>query len=101
MEIAVEQDNFEVLVVLAGFAEVSADLKLDFLRMILENEGDKHYMEEFKKGDEQYVEEFKKNLEGLSVSEVGWRVAEDQVLMFCQGLGEAVESYSNVMASPL
>ena len=101
MEIAVERDNFEVLVVLAGFAEVSADIKLDFLRMILENEGDKHYMEEFKKGDEQYVEEFKKNLEGLSVSEVSWRFADDQVLMFCPDLGEADESYSNVVASPL
>ena len=60
MEIAVERDNFEVLVVLAGFADVSAEMKLDFLRMILES-----------KGDEQYAAEFKKNLEGLTVSEVG------------------------------
>merc|ERR1719430_3064384 len=34
-------------------------MKLDFLRMILEN-----------KGDDQYAAEFKKNLEGLTVSEV-------------------------------
>ena len=60
MEIAMERDNCEVLVVLAGFAEVSAEMKLDFLRMVLEN-----------KGEEQYAAEFKKNLEGLSVSEVG------------------------------
>jgi len=59
MEIAVERDNFEVLIILAGFAEVSADMKLDFLGMILENEG-----------DENYSAEFKKNLEGLSVPEV-------------------------------
>ena len=64
MDIAVKKDNFEVLVVLAGFAEVPADTKLNFLRMILEN-----------KGEEQYAAEFKKNLEGLSVSEVGSRVS--------------------------
>merc|ERR1719209_2630299 len=58
MEIAAQKDNFEVLVVLAGFAEVPAEMKLDFLGMILD------------KGEEQYAAEFKKNLEGLSVSEV-------------------------------
>ena len=63
METAVEKDNFEVLVVLAGFAEVPAEMKLDFLGMILD------------KGEEQYAAEFKKNLEGLSVSEVGSRVS--------------------------
>merc|ERR1719339_367646 len=79
MEIAVERDNFEVLVVLAGFAEVSADKKLDFLRMILKNKG----FEQISTPCE-YVEEFKKNLEGLSVSEVlekqlslGWHLASD------------------------
>ena len=62
MEIAVQRDNFEVLVILAEFAEVSPEMKPDFLRLILENEG-----------EEQYAAEFKKNLEGLSVSEVGLR----------------------------
>ena len=65
MEIAVEKDNFEVLVVLAGFAEVPAEMKLDFLGMILDKGEDKI----------QYAAEFKKNLEGLSVSEVGSRVS--------------------------
>ena len=60
MEIAVQRDNFEVLIILAQFAEVSPEMKPDFLRLILENEG-----------EEQYAAEFKKNLEGLSVSEVG------------------------------
>ena len=59
MEIAAEKNNVDVLVVLAGFAEVPAEMKVDFLGMILEN-----------KEGEQYVTEFKKNLEGLSVSEV-------------------------------
>ena len=61
METAVEKDNFEVLVVLAGFAEVPAEMKLDFLGMILDKGEDKI----------QYAAEFKKNLEGSSVSEVG------------------------------
>ena len=65
MEIAVEKDNFEVLIVLAGFAEVPAEMKLDFLGMILDKGEDKI----------QYAAEFKKNLEGLSVSEVGSRVS--------------------------
>ena len=65
METAVEKDNFEVLVVLAGFAEVPAEMKLDFLGMILDKGEDKI----------QYAAEFKKNLEGLSVSEVGSRVS--------------------------
>ena len=69
MEIAVTQDNFEVLIILAGFAEVSATMKLDFLRMILENQ----------KGDEKYAEDFKKNLEGLSGSEVGDNIADQLV----------------------
>ena len=61
MEIAVEQDNFEVLIILlAGFAGTSAKMQLDFLKMILENDGEK-----------QYAPEFKKNLEGLSSCEVG------------------------------
>ena len=60
MEIAAEKNNVDVLVVLAGFAEVPAEMKLDFLGMILENEE-----------GEQHAAEFKKNLEGLSVSEVG------------------------------
>ena len=60
MEIAVQRDNFEVLIILAEFAEVPPEMKADFLRLILENEG-----------EEQYAAEFKKNLEGLSVSEVG------------------------------
>ena len=60
MAIAVEKDNFEVLIVLAGFAEVPAEMKLDFLRMILEHNG-----------QEDYAAEFKKNLEGLSMMEVG------------------------------
>ena len=60
MKIALEKNKFEVLVVLAGFAEVPAEMKLDFLGMILENEE-----------GEQHAAEFKKNLEGLSVSEVG------------------------------
>ena len=60
MKIALEKNKFEVLVVLAGFAEVPAEMKLDFLGMILENEE-----------REQYATEFKKNLEGLPVSEVG------------------------------
>merc|ERR1719209_289683 len=73
MEIAMERDNCEVLVVLAGFAEVSAEMKLDFLRMVLEN-----------KGEEQYAAEFKKNLEGLSVSEVAekqlkWQWLDDPI----------------------
>jgi len=79
MEIAVERDNFEVLVVLAGFAEVSADKKLAFLRMILEDKG----FEQISTPCE-YVEEFKKNLESLSISEVlekqlslGWHLASD------------------------
>jgi len=59
MEIAVEKNNFEVLVILSGFAEVPPEMKLDFLGMILEH-----------KEGEQYAAEFKKNLEGLSVSEV-------------------------------
>ena len=59
MEIAVEKNNFEVLIILAGFAEVPPEMKLDFLGMILEH-----------KEGEQYTAEFKKNLEGLSVSEV-------------------------------
>ena len=67
MEIAVEKDNFEVVIILAGFAEVSATMKLDFLRMILENQ---------KGGKEKYVEEFKKNLEGLSGSKVGDNIAD-------------------------
>ena len=66
MEIAVTQDNFEVLIILTGFAEVSATMKLDFLRMILENQ----------KGGEKYAEEFKKNLEGLSGSKVGDNIAD-------------------------
>ena len=60
MKIALEKNKFEVLVVLAGFAEVPAEMKLDFLGMILEHED-----------GEQHAAEFKKNLEGLSVSEVG------------------------------
>ena len=76
MEIAVEGDNFEVLIILAGFAEVSADMKLDFLGMILENEG-----------DENYSAEFKKNLEGLSVPEV--RVNTDFDVLHCSGVGKA------------
>ena len=60
MKIALEKNKFEVLVVLAGFAEVPAEMKLDFLGMILENNRGEHY-----------AAEFKKNLEGLSVSEVG------------------------------
>jgi len=60
MEIAVEQDNFEVLIILlAGFAGTSAKMQLDFLKMILENDGEK-----------QYAPEFKRNLEGLSSCEV-------------------------------
>jgi len=59
MEIAVNRDNFEVLIILASFAEVPADKRLDFLGMIVEHEG-----------EEQYAAEFKKNLEGFSVSEV-------------------------------
>ena len=69
MEIAVEKNNFEVLIVLAGFAEVSADMKVDFLRMILENKGEEQISTPC-----EYVEEFKKNLEGLSLSEVGSKV---------------------------
>ena len=76
MEIAVEGDNFEVLIILAGFAEVSADMKLDFLGMILENEG-----------DENYSAEFKKNLEGLSLPEV--RVNTDFDVLHCPGVGKA------------
>ena len=72
MEIALERDNFEVLIILAGFAEVSADMKLDFLGMILENEG-----------GENYAAEFKKNLEGLSVSEVGVVVDTDFDVLHC------------------
>ena len=60
MKIALEKNKFEVLVVLAGFAEVPAEMKLDFLGMILEHEE-----------GEQHAAEFKKNLEGLPVSEVG------------------------------
>ena len=60
MAIAVEKDNFEVLIILAGFGEVPAEMKLDFLRMILEHNG-----------EEDYSAEFKKNLQGLSVMEVG------------------------------
>ena len=78
MEIAVERDNFEVLIILAGFAEVSADMKLDFLGMILENEG-----------DENYSAEFKKNLEGLSVPEV--RVNTDFDVFHCSGVGKAAK----------
>ena len=69
MEIAVERDNFEVLIVLAGFAEVSADVKLDFVRMILENKGEEQISTPC-----EYVEKFKKNLEGLSISEVSSKV---------------------------
>ena len=69
MQIAVEKDNFEVLIVLAGFAEVSADMKVDFLRMILEDKGEEQIATPC-----EYVEEFKKNLEGLSISEVGPKV---------------------------
>ena len=58
MEIAFQ--HFDVLVILASFAEVPADKRLSFLKMILEHEGEK-----------QYAALFKKNLEGLSVSEVG------------------------------
>jgi len=79
MEIAVEKDNFEVFIVLAGFAEVSADKKVDFLRMILEDKGHKQIATPC-----EYVEEFKNNLEGLSISEVlekqlsmGWHLASD------------------------
>ena len=60
MEIAVQRDHFGVLIILASFAEVPADKRLDFLKMILKHEG-----------EEVYAAEFKKNLEGLSVSEVG------------------------------
>ena len=60
MEIAVERDHFGVLIILASFAEVPADKRLDFLKMILKHEG-----------KEVYAAEFKKNLEGSSVSEVG------------------------------
>ena len=63
MEIAVERDHFGVLIIMASFAEVPEDKRLDFLKMILKHEG-----------EEQYAAEFKKNLEGLSVSEVGSRV---------------------------
>merc|ERR1719352_1380443 len=63
MEIAVEKDNFEVLIILAGFAEVSADMKVDFLRMILEDKGHKQISTPC-----EYLEEFKKNLEGVSIS---------------------------------
>ena len=59
MEIAVERDHFGVLIILASFAEVPADKRLDFLKMILKLEG-----------KEVYAAEFKKNLEGSSVSEV-------------------------------
>jgi len=76
MAIAVEKDNFEVLIVLAGFAEVPAEMKLDFLRMILEHNG-----------QEDYAAEFKKNLEGLSMMEVlekrvnrGWHLTPDNPL---------------------
>ena len=72
MEIALERDNFEVLIILAGFAEVSADMKLDFLGMILENEG-----------GENYAAEFKKNLDGLSVSEVRVVVDTDFDVLHC------------------
>ena len=77
MEIAAERDNFEVLVVLAGFAEVSADKKLDFLRMILEDKG----FEQISTPCE-YVEEFKKNLESLSISEVGSKVCRSGFHMY-------------------
>ena len=59
MEIAVQRDHFGVLIILASFAEVPADKRLDFLKMILKHEG-----------NEMYAAEFKKNLEGSSVSEV-------------------------------
>ena len=69
MEIAVEQDNFEVLIILlAGFAGTSAKMQLDFLKMILENDTEK-----------QYAPEFKKNLEGLSPSEVGDKITNQSV----------------------
>ena len=78
MEIAVQRDNFEVLVILAEFAEVSPEMKPDFLRLILENEG-----------EEQYAAEFKKNLEGLSVSEVGL-LKRLQIRFQLPGAGEVV-----------
>ena len=77
MEIAVERDNFEVLIVLAGFAEVSTDMKLDFVRMILENKGEERISTPC-----EYVEEFKKNLEGLSISEVGSKVCRSGIHMY-------------------
>ena len=77
MEIAIQRNNFEVLIILAEFAEVPPEMKADFLRLILENEG-----------EEQYAAEFKKNLEGLSVSEVGLSY---QALRCCPGLGKATE----------
>ena len=81
IEIAVNRDNFEVLIILASFAEVPANKRLDFLGMIVEHEG-----------EEQYAAEFKKNLEGFSVSEVMgevWKSGFDQVSP--PGAGEVAE----------
>ena len=73
MEIALSsgRGSFEMLIILAGFAELPAEKKLDFLGTILENEG-----------DEQYAAEFKRNLKGFSVSEVG-EVAECVAMSRC------------------
>ena len=71
MEIALERDIFDVLIILASFAEVPEDKCLDFLGTVVKYEG-----------EEQYAAEFKKNLEGFSVSEVMgevWKSGLDQV----------------------
>ena len=78
MEIALERDNFEVLVILASFAEVPEDKCLDFLGTVVKHEG-----------EEQYAAEFKKNLEGLSVSEVGL-LKRLQIRFQLPGAGEVV-----------
>ena len=81
LEIAVEQDKFDLLIILlAGFAGTSSTkMKLEFMKMILENDGEK-----------QYAPEFKKILEGLSSSEVGDKIMNQLLFHCCLGFGKAV-----------